>query len=141
MARLSASEFSEKWARRISGAVSDVQAGVQRVSESPGVAAARQAKKWQAKMSDPKIHNKWQRNVAATPLDVWKSQMINVGAGRIPAGADAARGKVEQFANQLLAHQDAGISKIKSMPDVTLEDSKARMVAWFDHMTKFEYKR
>lgn len=141
MAKINSTEFAEKWARRISAAVSDVQAGVQRVSEAPGVAAARQSKKWVAKMSDPRTHAKWQRNVAAIPLETWKSQMINVGAGRIPAGADAARGKVEAFASQLLAHIDAGLSKIQGMPSVTLEDSKARMVAWFDHMSKFEVRK
>ncbi|MGB9740126.1 hypothetical protein [Chloroflexus sp.] len=141
MARITSAEFAEKWARRISGAVSDVQAGVARVSESPGSAAARQAKKWVSKITDPKTQQKWARNVGSISLEEWKAQMINVGAGRIPSGAEAARGKVEAFATQLLQHQESGLSKIKSMPDVTIEDSKARMMAWFDHMSKFEFRK
>jgi len=36
----------------------------------------------------------------------------------------------------LLPHIASGQQKIEKMPDLTLQDSKNRAVAWIDHMSK-----
>lgn len=141
MAKLTASEFSEKWGRRLTQAAEDMRRGVERVSEAPGAKAAQKKDKWIAKMTDPAVQGKWASNVASVPLDQWKNRMVQVGIGRVPSGVEANKDKVAKFGEQLLSHIDAGLAKIQSMPDVTYEQTKARMLAWFDHMAKFRFKR
>jgi hypothetical protein len=66
--------------------------------------------------------------------------MLNKGVGRIAAGVEGASGKMEDFFSQLFAHQDAILSKLKTMPDLTLEDSINRMTYMVREMAKFSKK-
>jgi hypothetical protein len=138
MAKLTGGEFAEKWARRLSGAVEDIRRGVESVTEAPGKKAADRKAKWIAKMTDTNVQNKWASNVAAVTLEQWKRATAEVGVGRIAAGASASVDKMAKFADQLLSYQSANLGKIRAMPDVTISDSKARMDAWFDIMSKFK---
>jgi hypothetical protein len=137
MAKITGSEYAEKWARRLSGAVEDIRKGVESVTEAPGKKAAERKAKWIAKMTDASVQNKWATNVGAVTLDQWKRATAEIGVGRIAAGATASVDKMAKFGEQLISYQTANMGKIKSMPDVTLSDSKARMDAWFDIMSKF----
>ncbi|KKK95972.1 hypothetical protein LCGC14_2667420, partial [marine sediment metagenome] len=42
------------------------------------------------------------------------------------------------FAEDLLPHIDAGQAKLKSMPDITLEDNIARMSTFVRHMANMK---
>lgn len=138
MAKLTGSDFAEKWARRLSGATEDIRAGVEAVSESPGKKAAEKKAKWVARLTEAATQEKWAKNVAAVTLDDWKRAITEIGIPRVSAGVNAAVPKVAKFGEQLLSYQNANIGKVKGMPDVTLSDSKARMDAWFDIMSKFK---
>jgi len=63
---------------------------------------------------------------------------LNKGVNRVATGIDEAAAKVEAFASELLPHIDSGVSKIKKMGDVTLEDNINRMVEFTRHMSKFK---
>jgi hypothetical protein len=138
MARMSGSDFAEKWGRRLSGATEDIRRGVEAVTESPGAKAASKKAKWVAKMTDAAVQDKWAKNVSAVTVDEWKRKTLEVGIGRVSAGVSAATSKMAKFGEQLLSYQENNLPKIRSMPDVTLADSKARMDAWFDIMSKFK---
>lgn len=141
MAKLTASEFAEKWGRRLSGATEDIRRGVEGVTESPGKRAASKKGKWVARLTDPAVQEKWARNIGSVTLEEWKARTVNVGIGRVAAGVEASKDRMVRFAEQLLSYQEANLGKIHAMPDVTLADSKARMDAWFEVMSKFSYKR
>lgn len=130
--------FAEKWRRRLKGATEDYRAGVSAVSTPPGELAAAKKDKWLKKVQDSA--DKWAENVRSVPLEEWKKQAIEKGAARLSSGADAAVTKVEKFATDLLAHINAGLPTLKSMPDMTLEDSIARVEYWIRHMAKFRKK-
>ena len=137
MARVTPEEFADKYARRLKGSISDIKAGVERVTESPTEKAARKADKMKARLVESIDSGKWQAGLKRVTLDEWKDKMINKGLNRISAGVDASKGKVTEFASQLLPHIDAGVEKIKNMPDLTLEDSINRMSEFIRHMSKF----
>lgn len=141
MPKLTSSEFAEKWGRRLKGSVEDIRRGIDKVTEAPGAKAAAKKSKWVAKMTSAEVQEKWARNIASVSLEEWKRKARDIGANRISAGVDGAQDKVAQFAEQLLSYQEANLGKIKSMPDITLSDSKARMDAWFDVMSKFKFKK
>lgn len=141
MARKSAAESAEKWARNTKGATEEMRRGVGRVTEAPGVAAAAKADKMRAGVVEAIDSGKWQENVAAVPLSEWKEKMLNKGVGRVSAGVDAANGKVVDFHNQLADHQERLSGSIEQMPDLTLEDGINRMVAQVRGMSEFTFKR
>ena len=139
--RVNAAEFVEKHNRRTKAALQDMREGVSRVTEAPGVAAAGKADKMRANLLEALDNGKWQRRVAAVSLEDWKKAMIEKGVNRVAAGVDASAGKTRQFAEQLLSHQSGLMTEVEDMPDLTLEDSIARMTTWVRGMSKFEFKR
>ena len=140
MANMNAQEFREKHARRLKASTADITKGVQGVTESPMVKAAAKADKMLAGVTEAVTTGKWAQRLKAVPLETWKDKFITKGVPRIAAGIDAAADKVEDFAGQLLPHVTAGQSKIKNMPDLTLEDSINRMTTFTRHMAGFTYK-
>lgn len=140
MARLTPGEAQEKWARRLKGAIPDIEAGVDRVTEAPGKKAAAKADKMLANLTESVRDGTWARRVGAVTLEDWKAKMKAKGVGRIAAGVDAAAAKSEDFFSQLFAYQDTVKSKLDAMPDLTLEDSINRMTTWVRDMAKFSKK-
>lgn len=140
MARLTPEQFAEKWGRRLSAASADITAGVERVTESPCKKAAAAIPKLRQNLLKAIDSGKMARRLNAVTVEEWKEKMLSKGVGRIPAGVEAASGKMADFGRQLLPHIDAGKAAIARLPDVTLEDSIGKMVAWTRHMAKFEKK-
>jgi hypothetical protein len=135
--KMTPEQYAEKQSRRLKANLEDVRAGVEAVSEAPGKKAAAKVQKWAAKLAEKATQDKWARNTAAVSLEDWKKDMLEKGVDRIPAGIDRAHDKVVAFAGKLFAHQEAGLSDLEKMPDLTLEDSIARATQWIRHMSKF----
>lgn len=140
MAKLTPDEFADKHARRLKGAIGDMEAGIQKVTEAPGVAAGKKAAKMLANLTARVQDGTWKKRVEAVPLDEWKSKMISKGLPRVAGGIDAAKDKVVAFAGQLLPAIDAAQAKVKAMPDLTIEDSINRMTTFVREMAKFKKK-
>ena len=140
MAKLTATEFQEKHARRLKSAVDDMRKGVENVTESPTQKAAAKQDKMRTNLVAAIDNGKWAAGLKRVTLDDWKSQMINKGIGRVAAGIDEAAPKVIAFAEELLPHIDKVQAEVKKMPDVSLEDNINRMVAFTRGMSKFTRK-
>jgi len=140
MARVTPDEFVEKHARRLKGALEDVRAGIQKVNVAPTQKAAAKKDKMLTNLTKSVNDGTWETRLKKVTLEQWKSKAADVGVNRIPAGIDAARDKVRDFASQLLPAVDAARSKISNMPDVTLEDNINRMTTYIREMSKFKKK-
>jgi len=138
MARLSASEFQEKHARRLTAAIEDVRRGIDRVTESPTAKAAASKDKMLANLTASVQNGKWAAGLNRVTLEDWKAKARDVGVNRIAAGITAAKSKVIAFAEKLLPHIDAQQAKIKSMPSITLEDNISRMTTFIRGMADFK---
>lgn len=138
MARVTPDEFASKWASRLSGATEDVRRGVQRVTEAPTQKAAAKKDKMKTKLVQAIDSGKWERALRAVDLGSWQAAFMEKGINRIASGAQASQRKMSEFASKLLPHIDAAVSKIQSMPDVTLEDNINRMTAFIREMAKFK---
>jgi len=134
--KVTPAELTEKWQRRLKGAIEDMRLGVDKVTEAPGIAAAAKADKWQAAISEQRTKEKWRRRVSAVSLEDWKRAMKEKGLSRIASGVDGATAKMTRFATQLIEHQNAGLVALEKLPDLTLEDSINRMAAWTRHMAQ-----
>jgi len=136
--KLTAQEFATKQAQRLKAALSDMQAGVNRVTVAPGVSAAKRKDKWQAVMSNPNTSAKWAQQVAKVSLADWQRAMNEKGIQRVAAGIDGAQQKVIDFATQLIDYQNKQLALIEKMPSLTLQDSINRMTAWVQAMANFK---
>lgn len=138
MSKLTPEQYQEKHARRLTAASEDVRQGIARVTENPCALAAKKQDKMLQNLTAAVQSGKWAAGLNRVTLEQWKERATNVGVARIASGIAAAKTKVIAFAEQLLPHIDAGQSKIKTMPDITLEDNIARMVSFTRHMSNFK---
>ena len=138
--KITAAEFKEKHARNLKASLVDMRAGVEKVTEAPGAQAAAKQDKMLANLTAKVADGTWARRLKGVTLEDWRNKMINKGLPRVSGGIDAAAAKVEDFAAQLLPAVDAASRKAQAMPDLTLEDSIARMTSFVREMAKFSKK-
>lgn len=138
MARLTATEFQEKHARRLSAAVEDVRKGIDKVTVNPCELAAAKQDKMLAGITESVTSGRWANGLKRVSLEDWKNAAKNIGVGRIASGIAGAKAKVIAFAEQLLPHIDAQVAKIKGMSDLTLEDNINRMTTFIRGMASFK---
>lgn len=139
MAKMSPQEGAAKWAQRAAAASGDYVAGVERVSVSPGQAAASKYAKWQAGLQAS--GDKWRSRVAAVSTEEWKESVRTTGASRFAQGVQAKQHKMERFLSEFQPFQDGVTSRVRSMPDTTPEDRINRMVTQVRETAKFRRSR
>jgi hypothetical protein len=137
MPKLSAAEAREKWQRRLSGAVTDIQRGVAAVTEAPSAKAVAKKDKLLQNVTAAIQSGKWERSISRVSLEDWKRAMLEKGVGRISSGVQGAGTKMEAFYSELFPYIESLQNKIKQMPDLTLADSVARAQAWIEGMARF----
>lgn len=133
MARVTPQQAAEKWQRKLSAAGTDIANGVQRVTEAPTAAAARNVQGYINGVNEAVQSGKWQAGLQRVTLQQWQSQMTNVGIPRIASGATAAVPKFQAFMTDFLPYEDQGVAQVRAMPNASLEDGIARanaMIRW-----------
>lgn len=135
MTRVTPTEGTAKWLNRLSASTADVQAGIAKVTESPGAAAARSFSKYQNNVTAS--FPKWRERVGALGLQEWKDA-ASAGTARIAQGAQQKQGKYASFAQQFYPHLDAGVARIKNMPNDSFEARVQRSVAMMRHNATFK---
>jgi hypothetical protein len=140
MAKITPADFADKWGRRLKAATDDMAKGINAVTEAPTVKAAAKQDKMIAHLQAKVQDGTWAARLRSVSLDDWKTAITEKGLPRVSGGVDRAQGKVANFATQLLGYQERGLADISKMPDVTLEDSLARMEKWIRYMSKFSPK-
>ena len=138
---MSADKVAAKWNRNLKNAIQDLKDGVDTVTEAPSAAAVAKQDKMRANMLAAIDDGRWANGLSKYTLAQWKQDMKTKAADRIPGGADAGQPRMREFMSVALPHIESGLSKIQSMPDLTLSDSKARASAWIDHMHELKGKR
>jgi hypothetical protein len=140
MAKITAAEYAEKHARRLKGSTEDIRRGVSRVTVAPTASAAGKIDKMKANLDRAFSEGRVKSGLLKVSLDDWQKAMTDKGLGRISAGIDAVQGKQVQMAERLLAAVDSAAGKVRSMPDITLDDSINRMTAFVREMSKSKGK-
>lgn len=118
-------ENAKKWQNRLSAATPEIQAGIQRVTQAPGQAAAKQKAAWQ--MNTAAAADKWERNVSRVTLSDWQAA-ANAGVSRVASGAAAKVGKMESFLSDFQPHLERVQQKLATMPRGNLEQNLTRML-------------
>jgi hypothetical protein len=140
MAQKTAQAASAKWLQGLSGAQTEMQAGVAAVTVSPGQQAAAKVQKWQNSLNDPNTVAKWVRNVTAGGnLQAWQASMNNYGISRAIQGAQQKQDKYTTAMESVLPFVYQLAQTVKAMDDSTPAARDARMLAFTRGMR--QYKR
>lgn len=136
--RVSPQDGTTKWVQRLSGATAEIQAGVARVTVSPGQSAVAKYQKWVNAITSADAQNKWKTNTGRVQLADWQASMNNVGIPRIAQGAQAKQGKFEAFLTDFLPFLARGVQQIEQMDDSTFEARVQRAVAMMNYNRNFK---
>jgi hypothetical protein len=119
-------EVQAKWASRTAAASGEWVAGVNRVTQAPGQAAAAAADKWLMAVTNSK--DKFRTRVGAVTLEAWKAATA-ASQARLADGVNRKKDKVGAFMAQFLPFASQVSDRVRAMPSTTFEDRIARMVA------------
>lgn len=141
MAKVNAQEFADKWGRRLKAATPDIQNGIKKVTQAPGVKAAAQSGVMLANLTQSVSDGTWARQVGKVSLQDWQTAALNKGVGRIAAGVDGAQAKVSNMAGKLLSAVDAAAAVVAQTPRGDLETNIQRSVTFQREMAARAPKR
>lgn len=141
MAKVTPQEYAEKWSRRLKGSTEDIRRGIDKVTEAPGVRAAKAKDRMLAKLVEAINDGTWESQVSKVSLEDWKAKAKDKGIARIAQGVDAASSEQVSMAEKLLPIVDAAAAKAKAMPKVSLEDSINRMTTFVREMAKNKLRK
>jgi hypothetical protein len=131
--------MSNKWARNLKNSVNDMVNGVNAVTDSPMEKAAAKSDKYLQGVQNSVT--KWQAGLRSVDVATWKKNTTEKIQQRLPGGVDAALPKRQKFDQALANYINSNVGKIDTMPDMNANDSKNRMIAWFETMSSFAYKK
>ena len=130
MARVTADEYAEKWARRLSGATQDIKKGIEKVKTSPTAKAADKAELALRKIMEAFNNGTWAAQLRKVSLESWRESAIGKGLDRIAKGVTDATPGQKVMAQKLLAAVDASVAEAEKTPRGSLEDNIGRMVTF-----------
>lgn len=136
MARVNATQWLDKWGRRLNAAGQDIQNGVQRVTTAPGIAAAQSQALMLQKLTESINNGTWAKQVSAVSLPDWQSAMINKAIPRIPQGVTAAQKTKTARITALLTAVDNAAAQANALPKGGLEQSIARATTFMRAMSQ-----
>lgn len=139
--RVDPAGYVDKYTRRITAATPDIQAGIKRVTQAPGAAAAAQQGLMLAKLTESVTSGRWAKNVGAVPLADWQAAALNKGVPRIAAGVQAAQPKIQKMAGLLLAAVSQAQDAANAQPRGDLNANIQRMVTFATTMAQLAPKR
>lgn len=141
MPKVTATEFAEKWAKRLKAATAEMAAGADKVTEAPSQKAIAKQEKLLANLIKAIEDGIWAGQLGKVTLSDWKKAFKEKGVPRVSKGVDESAPKMREFGNWLLSRVEAGKGKIEGMPDLTLDDKINRMVTFIRHMAEEKYKK
>lgn len=135
MARVNASQWLDKWGRRLNAAGPDIQTGVQRVTTAPGQQAAAAAQLMLQNLTQSVTDGTWAKQVSAVSLQDWQNAMINKAMPRIAQGVTAAQKNKTARITALLSAVDQASSAANALPKGGLEQSIQRATTFMRTMS------
>jgi hypothetical protein len=131
MAKVNATQWLDKWSRRLTAAGPDISAGVDRTTKDPGALAAAALPQWQAKMNDPNTGKTWAQNVSKVGAASWKDAMKTKGIPRLATGVQRASTTKQARITSLLSAVDAAVADANATPrgDITANLARANTFA------------
>ena len=125
---LDAAAMTAKWAERTGSqsAINAYKEGIGRVTEAPTVKAAAKLDKYMAGIQAALDSGKTRDALMNSPLELYRTNAINVGAGRIASGVKKGTPKMQTFTQAFVPFLQSAMAGNAQMADTTLEDRIAK---------------
>jgi len=127
MAKITPSQAAQKLGQRIAQSGAAYLAGVQAVTENPAQKAIAAKAKWEAGIMDAIANNRFEKGLSKVTLQGWKQSVADFGQNRYTSSATKAEKNYAAFAQEFFPFLDTVSDEVDSMPNMTIEDSIARM--------------
>ena len=138
---LTPAQATEKWSRRLKGAITDIQNGIDNVTESPMMKAVAKKEKMIANLTESVNNGTWEKGLLGVSLNDWKDKTKSKVAQRLSSGVDNAQAKRAKFDTWMVSTMNNALSGLKGKPDMTLSDSLERVRYMMEYMQTNRYKK
>lgn len=129
--RTTPEQAAENWVRGLTNAGPKIEAGIDRVTVSPGQKAAAAADKWHASVTQAR--DRFARGAASVTLADWQTA-TKAAAGNVASGAQRKQGKYAQKVTPVFQHLASVVGRVDQMPSTTYEQRRQRALAMMDGM-------
>lgn len=136
-----AQTIAAKWKRNLIQNKQSIIEGVNAVTESPTMAAARKVDKYASGVQRAVEDGSFVAGCKSVTREAWVQSMLQKGIPNLERGAALAEGKVADFQAQFLPFAEQVSQQIKQMPDSTESDRDARMLANAQKLRQFKMQR
>lgn len=140
MAQKNAASVAKKWTQNLQAATQQIIDGVNAVTVAPTAVAAQRIDTMKQRFLQAVDSGKVARGLQRVSLQDWQQAMKTKGVNRIQQGASEGQSKVQTFLDDFLPFVNGVSEKIRSMPNATEGDRKARMIANFDAIKNYRRK-
>lgn len=137
---MTAADISNKWNKNMKNSISDIQAGIDRVTENPMDKAVEKQDKMKQNLVAAIDNGRWAAGMKNVTLNDWKSKTKAKVGERMGSGVDAAMTKRQKFDQWNVNNLNNILPEINAMPDMTLQDSINRMTTFVQRMAANKYK-
>lgn len=139
--KMSAADVTELWGKRTTASLPEVLKGLDRITEDPGQAAVDKQAKMLAKLTESITNGTWAKRRLKVSLSQWRDKTKKKVTERLAGGVTAAKAKRAEFDVYNEATLNAVLPEIAGMPDMTMEDSVARVRKLMEHMAAHPFKK
>lgn len=126
MARIDPVKKARKWASKLGAATQDYIDGINGVTESPAQAAIAQQAAMLTRFRQAVERGDWAAALNAVGLNDWKQAAVK-GAPNLANGATKGEAKMVKYLQKAAPEYDRIRAEIRSMPNGTDAERKARM--------------
>lgn len=134
-------QISDKWNKNLKSAVPYIQQGIDNMQVSPTEEAAKKQDKMLQNVQEAVSSGRWATALRGVSKADWQAVTKKKVASRLAGGVDEAMPKRQKFDTYLVNTLNGILPGIAAMPDMTLDDSKARVIALIDGMAANPYKK
>lgn len=138
---LSASDISTKWNTRMKQSVSDIQKGIDSITENPAEKAIAAKDKMLQGITAAVNDGRWEAGLRKVSLADWKTKTKQKVGERLAGGVDGAMTKRREFDQWLVGTLNNVLPEIAAMPKMTIQDSINRASAMITAMHENRYKK
>src|SRR3954467_4666499 len=137
MALPTAQEAAAKWSSRASAASQDYVTGAQRTDKDPTALAIAAGPRYLQQVQQAYNSGKYAAGLRRSGKQGWLDGITSKGATNYSTGANPAQQKFENAISSVLSYEQAGLSRLASMPANTDQEREQRMIFWSQYMRQY----
>lgn len=138
MALPTAQEAAAKWSSRASAASQDYVAGAQRTDKDPTALAIAAGPRYLSQVQLAYQSGRYAAGLRRSGKQGWLDGITSKGGTNYSTGVNAAQQKFEAAIASVLSYEQAGLSRLASMPANTDQEREARMIFWSQYMRQYQ---